>query len=202
MWTRKKATEELHDVLGGHLIESTWGKGPFLVIPYKSWTIVFDYFVVSTGKSAITYTRLRTCFKKQQDFELKVSKEGVLSKIGKALGSQDIEIGDETFDHAYIVKSNDELVATRFLSNHEIKSRIDFHKSFHLDIVRKNQMGLKCIDSEAGISFLSAHIIKEEDKIKALFDLFQVMLDVMVEQALITEEKAETVLIKEKKNHE
>lgn len=200
MWTRKKATAELHEALGGHLVEGKWGSGPFLVIPYKTWEIVFDYFVVSTGKSAITYTRLRTCFKQQQAFEMKLSKEGMFSKIGKALGSQDIEIGDEEFDHAYMVKSNDELLATRLLTNHDIKSRIDFHKSFHLDIIKKNQMGLKCIDGEAGISFLTPHVIKEHDKIKSLFDLFQVILDVMVEQALITEERAETVLIKGKNN--
>lgn len=198
MWTRKKGVETLHEALGGEMIEGSWGSGPYLVIPYKTWNIIFDYFVVSTGKSAITYTRLRVALKNRNDFQLKLSKEGVFAKIGKALGSQDIEIGDESFDHDYVVKSNDELIATRILNHHEIKSRIDFHKSFHLDLIHKNQMGIKCIEGESGLSFMTPQVIKDDQAIKKLFELFQMFLDVLVEAGVTSEEKPETHLIKGK----
>ncbi|MCH4886009.1 hypothetical protein EZV73_00450 [Acidaminobacter sp. JC074] len=196
MWTRKKGIESLHEVIGGQIIEGKWGNGPFIVIPYKSWHIIFDYFVVSTGKSAITYTRLRAAFKNPSQFELKLSKEGVFSKIGKALGGQDIQIGDELFDHDYIVKSNDELMATRLLNHHELKSRIDFHKSFHLDLIHKNQMGIKCLPDESALSFMTAQVIKDEHAIKKLVELFEVYLDVLVELDITGEETPSTHLIK------
>lgn len=196
MWTRKRAIELLHEDLGGHCIEGKWGSGPYLVVPYKDWEIIFDYFIVSTGQSAITYTRLRTVFKNQKNFDLKVSKEGFFSKIGKALGGQDIEIGDENFDGAYIVKSSDDLIATRLLSHHDIKSKMNFDKAFHLDIIKKNQMGIKCIEGELGMTYLTAHVIKDHETIKLLIELFQTILDVMVNQELIVEKRAETILIK------
>jgi len=196
MWTRKKGIESLHETLGGKIIEGKWGNGPFLVLSYKTWHIVFDYFVVSTGKSAITYTRLRVALKNKSEFELKLSKEGVFSKIGKVLGSQDIEIGDESFDNDYIVKSNDELMASRILNHHEIKSRIDFHKSFHLDLIHKNQMGIKCEDGESGLSFMTTQVIKDGQSIKELVELFQTFLDVFIEFGITTSEAPETHLIK------
>ena len=199
MWTRKKGMELLHETFGGELVEGSWGQGPIMLLPYKNWQIIMDYFVVSTGQSAITYTRVRTAFKNNSDFEFKVSKEGVFSKIGKALGGQDIPIGDEAFDSQYIVKSNDDLIVTRLLNNHEIKTKINFQKAFHLDLVKKNQMGIKCVEGESGLSFLTAHTLKDEAEIKELIDLFAAFLDVLFEQKVITDEASVTSLYKEKK---
>ena len=198
MWTRKKGMESWHEVFGGKFIEGTWGQGPYLELPYKNWHIILDYFVVSTGKSSITYTRVRTVFKNPSAFELKISKEGVFSKIGKKLGGQDLEIGDHEFDEHFVVKSNDDMMATRFLNSHEVKSRINFHKGFHLDLIKKNQMGVKCKEGESGLSFLTAHIIKDETEIRNLIELFQHMLDELLNLNVITEDPAITVLYKEK----
>lgn len=198
MWTRKKAMEEWHETFGGKLIEGTWGQGPYLEIPYNNWHIVMDYFVVSTGKSAVTYTRVRTVFKNQSDFELKVSKEGVFSKIGKALGGQDVEIGDELFDEHYRIKSNDEDKTRRLLNTYEVKSRINFKKGFHLDLVKKNQMGIKCDLGESGLSFLAAYVVKDEVEIRNLYELFENILDTLLEQNVTNEELPTTAMYKEK----
>jgi hypothetical protein len=200
MWTRKKGMEEWHEIFGGKLIEGTWGQGPYLEIQYNNWQIVMDYFVVSTGKSAVTYTRFRVAFKNRSDFQLKLSKEGVFSKIGKALGGQDIEVGDELFDEQFRIKSNDEDKARRLLNTYEVKSRINFRKGFHLDIVNKNQMGLKCESGESGLSFLAAYVIKDEVEIRNLFELFQHVLDTLLEHNITTEDLATSKLYKEKKS--
>lgn len=198
MWTRKKAMEDWHEIFGGRLVDGKWGQAPQLVIPYKHWQIVFDYFVVSTGQSAITYTRFRTAFKNPKAYELKVSKEGVFSKIGKALGGQDIEIGDDLFDDSYRIKSNDEAITNRLLNTYEIKSRINFTRGFHFDLVHKNQLGLKCDEGESGLTFLAAYTIKEEDDIRNLFDLFENTLDTLLEQNITNEVLPTTELYKEK----
>jgi len=197
MWTRKKGMVDLQEALGGQLIESSWGRGPYLSLSYKNWDIVVDYFVVSTGQSAITYTRLRTVFVQKTDFEFKISKEGLLSKLGKALGAQDIEVGDEDFDAHHIVKSNDELMITRLLNN-EIKTHIDFHRSYTFELKKKNQFGLKCVDGEKGLSFLTPHVMKESEDIKHLVDLFQMTLDQLLDLGIISEEEPMSELYKEK----
>jgi hypothetical protein len=49
-------------------------------------------------------------------FDMKVWREHVLEKIGKAVGNQDIEVGDEAFDKAFLVRGNDASKARAILS--------------------------------------------------------------------------------------
>lgn len=71
--------------------------------------IVFlDTYVVSTGKSSATFTRARASFALGGGPSFKVYREGVLSSIGKAIGTQDVELGDDRgFDDAFMVKCDD-----------------------------------------------------------------------------------------------
>ena len=47
---------------------------------------------------------------------VEVSREGVFSRIAKVFGAQDIVIGDEAFDRAYVVKATDETNARALLT--------------------------------------------------------------------------------------
>lgn len=66
-----------------------------------------DLYVVSTGKSSVTYTRARARFAIGAGPAFSVYEEGVFSAIGKALGAQDLELGDAPFDEQFIVKGSD-----------------------------------------------------------------------------------------------
>jgi hypothetical protein len=47
---------------------------------------------------------------------VEVSREGILSRIAKMLGAQDIVIGEQAFDRAYVVKATDESTARALLT--------------------------------------------------------------------------------------
>jgi len=47
---------------------------------------------------------------------LEVTREGVIAKISKVFGAQDIALGDEAFDRAFLVKATSEAVARAVLS--------------------------------------------------------------------------------------
>lgn len=195
---KRELMESLSEVVGGTIVKGKMSSGPYLVIPYKEWVIVFDYHLVHTGQTTITYTRVRTVFKQGRDYTLKLSHEGFFSKVGKAFGGQDIEIGDEIFDADHIIKSSDELMTTRLLNTFEIKSRINFKKSFALNIQQKNSMGLKCLQGESGIIFYKTGKIKHEVEVINLIELFQQMLEQLVEMGIAQEGRVSTQLYKEK----
>jgi len=48
--------------------------------------------------------------------KLSVYKEGFFSSLGKALGTQDIQVGDPLFDDLFMVKSNDESLCRAWLN--------------------------------------------------------------------------------------
>lgn len=62
----------------------------------------------SSGKHTHYYTVINIYLRGANEFQVKVVKQGLLQKIGKALGMQDIITGNEEFDQKFILKSNDE----------------------------------------------------------------------------------------------
>ncbi|MDP3179055.1 MAG: hypothetical protein Q8M76_14195, partial [Spirochaetaceae bacterium] len=74
----------------------------------------------SRGKNQTTYTVVRAFYPRELDFELRISKEGIPTKIGKALfGLQDVEVGSPEFDPFLRVKATDTGAAQRLLGPSE-----------------------------------------------------------------------------------
>ncbi|MBN2794503.1 MAG: hypothetical protein JXR88_03785 [Clostridia bacterium] len=198
MTSKKELLQGFHENIGGEYDEGKLGHGPYLVFPYKNWAIVLDYHTVHAGNSNVTYTRVRTAYKAYSPLEMTVKKEGIGFKIGKAFGAKDIEIGDEIFDDAYVIKGSDEFVISRLLNFFEIKSRINFKTSFKLKITKKSTMGMKACDGESGIIFYKTGRLKHEIEIINLIELFKFILDELVELNVALEDKPLTEIRKKK----
>lgn len=67
--------------------------------------LIVDSYVVSSGNSQTTYTRVKTDVAAPHEF--RIYKEHALSSLGKALGFQDATIGDSAYDDKFIIKSDD-----------------------------------------------------------------------------------------------
>ena len=67
---------------------------------YKGFDYVLYSFTRRHGKNSTTYTAINMNFPKYVDCNLHIYQEGFLSKIGKAFGGQDIQIGEREFDEA------------------------------------------------------------------------------------------------------
>src|SRR5215213_3355823 len=74
-----------------------WWKHGKVVADVGAWQITLDKFVVSTGKTHVTFTRLRAPFVSHGGLRFLVYRKSIFSGLGKLLGMQDIEIGDERF---------------------------------------------------------------------------------------------------------
>ena len=62
------------------------------------------------------YTAIEIKVNNPTKYKLNVYEEGLISKIGKYFGMQDIVIGHEKFDKEYIVKTNNEYITQQILS--------------------------------------------------------------------------------------
>lgn len=192
----KKLITQFSEEVGGEIVQGKWGAGPYLIFNYKGFKLVYDYHVISTGQTTIVYSRLRAYMRSQSPFTLKVSKEGTFAKLGKMLGSQDIQIGDEFFDDHYIVKSNDDYLARKVLNNYEVKRRFSFKHSFNFAITDKDSMGIKKTENEKGLTFYTTHHVKHHVELQNLIELFHSTIDVLLELNIITEGQTEGILYK------
>jgi len=79
--------------------------------------------VQGSGKNKRIYTRLTAPATAPREKELRVYTEGVFSGLARAVGFQDVPVGDPDFDQAYMVKASDEAFARAWL-NRVVRKRI------------------------------------------------------------------------------
>lgn len=175
----KEVWRQLSEDINANYYEGTLFIGPRIWYTFNKWTIYLDTYTVSTGKSSTTYTRMRVPFINSRKFKFKIYRKGVFSNIGKTLGMQDIEIGyDDWFDRDFIIKGNDELLLVRLLQNHNIRNLIEKQKNIVLEIKdNEGKFGTKFNENESVLSFMVSGVIKDIDRLKSLFSLFEKLID-------------------------
>ena len=126
--------------------------------------VVLDSYSVSSGDSSTTYTRIRAPFQNKDGFQFTLFRTGLVSKIDKALGAQDIEIGDADFDRDFTIQSNNESKVRALFASLSIRQLIQAQRSIRLRL------------KENELHFEVQGIIKDLERLKSLFELFREVL--------------------------
>ncbi len=98
------------------------------------WTVTLDTYTVSTGKSSVTYTRMRAPYINSEGFRFTIYRKGVFSGLGKMLGMQDIEVGDPEFDEAFIIKGNNEPRVQHLFADTQLRALVQAQPAIMLDV--------------------------------------------------------------------
>ncbi len=69
---------------------------------------VIDLETAGSGEDRETFTRLTLQLPQTADFNIRITPQGVLNKLGSLLGFQDVELGWPAFDDLCVVKSSNE----------------------------------------------------------------------------------------------
>ena len=168
--------------IGGEFIEGGFWGTDVLIYKHGEWQILLDTYVVSTGTSSHTVTRMRAPFINKDGLYFKISREGFFSSIGKFFGIQDIEIGDPFFDKQFVIKGNNPEKIKLLLADGRIKELCQSQPRIHLSI--KDDEGWFGTDFPEGVDelyFECVGVIKETERLKALFGLFCLVLQRLVQ---------------------
>jgi hypothetical protein len=101
-----KAWGELARQTGLMLRPGSWTRPPAVTGGYKGFNVYLYTYTQGSGKHKVTYTSMVVYLPFMNRAHVRVTREGFLSSITKAFGSQDIHIGDPAFDGAYVIKSD------------------------------------------------------------------------------------------------
>lgn len=69
-----------------------------------------------SGKNAKKYTRYRVSYPRPLGIQFTITRQGFMSGLTKALGAQDIEVGDPHFDQLAMIKGSDPPAVVEFLT--------------------------------------------------------------------------------------
>jgi hypothetical protein len=165
---------------GASLIEGRrWWEGSKVEARHGQWTVTLDTYTVSTGKSSVTFTRMRAPYANLDGFVFGVYRKGAFSRIGKWLGMQDVCVGYPEFDEAFIIKGNNEWNLRRLFSNEKIRQLISAQPAirFFVDDRHGRFWGKTSPKGVDELCFLVVGVIKDIDRLKLLYELFSETLD-------------------------
>ena len=176
--SKNELWKQLSEEIGGQFVDGGFWKGNKVVAKASHWTVTLDTYTVSTGKTHVTYTRLRAPFCNPDSFRFTIYKKSVFSLLCKRLGMQDIEIGYPDFDDDFIIQGNNESKLRSLFADSRFRQLIQDQPDFHLEV--KDDEGWFGTDFPEGVDelcFQVVGVIKDIALLKALFELFSVALD-------------------------
>ncbi|MBN2880026.1 MAG: hypothetical protein JXN65_10420 [Clostridia bacterium] len=192
---QKDSWKLLADEMGGNYIATKLLKVPKVELNYKSFRFLIDTYTVSTGKSTITYTRMRTVFINKEEFRFKIYKEGFFQKIAKALGMPDIEIGDAQVDDKLIIKSPVEYLAVDLFSKPSIKEMLIGVKNLNLSVEKKFYDNTEMTYKESVLNQTVTGVVKDIEILKSWYNLFSAIIDGMIELNITEDTEPQNALV-------
>jgi hypothetical protein len=169
---------QLSQEIGADFVDGGFWKGKKVQVHAKPWTITLDTYTESTGESHVTYTRMRAPYINPEGFRFTIYRKGILSGFGKLLGMQDIEVGDPEFDEAFIIKGNDELKVVNLFADARVRRMIEDQPKIRLEVKdNEGSFGPQFPENVDELRFQIVGVLKDIERLKALFDLFTAVLD-------------------------
>ncbi len=172
--------------LAGEFVDGGFWEENAVTYNHGEWQIVLDTRTETTytGATMMTmqYTRMRAPFVNKDGLYFDISNEGFFSSIGKLLGMQDIVVGDQVFDDRFLIKGNSPDKIRLLLADDRIRELIEKQPKVHLRI--KDDEGMFGTDFPDGVDelhFECAGVIKENEALKDLFELFCLILERLVQ---------------------
>jgi hypothetical protein len=160
--------------IGGRFQKGNWWDGRDRVVAQAGrWQVVLDTFTMSTGKSSVTYTRLRAPYVNADGFRFVIYRKNLFSGLAKLLGMQDVEVGHPAFDDAFVIKGSDQAKLRGLFANPRLRQLIEAQPNIRL-VVRDDE-GYFSQTFPAGVDelqFIAVGVIKDIDRLKLLYDLF------------------------------
>ena len=176
--SREEIWRQLSQEIDATYVKRGWGKGDRVEAQHGEWTVTLDTYVVSTGKSATVFTRMRVPYVNPDGFKFSISRRGFFSDVAKFFGMQDIEIGDESFDAAFIIKASDEFKVKQLLENATIRALLNAQKSIQFKVVDDDGWcGPTFPEHTDQLQFVVGGVIKDIERLKNLYELFAETLD-------------------------
>jgi hypothetical protein len=176
--SKEEIWQQLSAKIDGEYVEGGFWKGGKVQARHGDWTVTLDTYTVSTGKSHVTYTRMRAPYANPGGFRFTIYRKGIFSDLGKWLGMQDVQVGHEPFDSEFIIKGNSEAKLVELFAHQRLRELISAQPEIKLTV--KDDEGWFGADFPEGVdelSFTCLGVIKDVDRLERLYQLFAETLD-------------------------
>jgi hypothetical protein len=176
--SKDEVWRRLSQEIGAEYVEGGFWSSAKVQAHVGPWSITLDMHAVHMQHSHVTYTRMRAPYINPEGFRFTIYRKWLFSDLGKLLGMQDIEVGEPEFDEAFIIKGNDEERVRDLFANAQIRQMIQDQPEIRLEVKdSEGWFGPRFPEDVDELHFQVVGVIKDVERLKALFDLFAAVLD-------------------------
>lgn len=188
---KKAAWQDFAESMGAEYIDAKAFKNTAKVrLEYKNREIVMDTYTVSTGQSSVTYTRVRAVFVGGAEFELKVFRTSILTKVANFFGKQSAKTGDNAFDETFTIRSQQQDFIDSIFDNDTLKEMLHGLKRVNfLTKKAKGKKDTKYVENERELQYLVTGVIKDADQLTLIFGAMINLLDAFEANEIAKSEK-------------
>lgn len=162
----------------GTYVDGTWRRTDRVEAKHEQWIVTLDTYAVHTGHATIVFTRMRAPFVNPSGFRFKVERRNVFTDVAKWLGFEDVTVGIEPFDHDFVIKGTDERLLRELFADARLRELLEAQPKVRFSV--KDDEGWFAATFPEGVDelcFEAVGIIKDVERLKALYDLFAETLD-------------------------
>jgi hypothetical protein len=171
---KENVWRQLSEEIGAEYVKGGFCKRSKVQAHAGPWTVTLDIY--DDGESQAT--RLRAPYINPEGFRFTIYRKGFFSDLGKLLGMQDIEVGEPDFDEAFIIKGNNEDRVRALFAKAKIRQMIQDQPKIRLKVKdSEGWSGPNFPENVDELHFQVMGVIKDVERLKALFDLFAAVLD-------------------------
>jgi hypothetical protein len=158
-------------------------------IPHAHWTLSLDTYVVSTGNSAQTFTRVRAPYAAASEFRCKVRKAHPFAFLSRLFGQRDLAMGHGEFDRRFLVYSDSKGQARSFLLGTRVGQLLLMDAKIRLDVKRLDGKHRKRVgEGIRQVVTWTGGDVREEAKLERLLDLCAAVLDQLARLGVAADE--------------
>jgi hypothetical protein len=160
--------------VGADFIAGGFWKGSKVEASHRNWTVIFDTYSQDSGNNtSTTYTRIRAPYVNPNKFKFCIYRAGFFTPLASMIGLQDITIGDQAFDDAFVIKSNNEEQVKWLFSDPTLRSLLQQLPKVYFE-VRDDEgwFGTKFPNGVDELYFRTIGVIKDVEQLKILYALF------------------------------
>jgi hypothetical protein len=163
-----------------------WGRIKTVRVPHGDWAITLDSYVVSTGKTTSTFTRLRVPIRTRTDFRMRIFRENVFARMAKWFGMSDVSVPDPEIDRKFIVQTSVASFVNTLVLDRKFASALLALPSGRLEVAPVRRRGRR-VPETVELRWITGGLLNDTDKLENALKLVRATLDGLVRAGVARE---------------
>ena len=168
-----------------------WGRIKSVRVPHGDWEINLDSYVVSTGKTSSSFTRLRVPIRTRTDFRMRIYRENVFTRMAKWFGMSDVPVPDPEIDRQFIVQTSVPSFVNTLVLDRAFARALLTLPTGRLEVAPVRKRGRR-VPETVELRWITHGILNDTEKLENALTLVRATLDGLIRAGVAREMAVES----------